>query len=145
MSFQNVRLGCKSPATWHHLCLLQGIAPRPSPAGDGGGLWAPPLCPQPWAAPLTPGPSKRCSRCTHPAPEAALTWALLAQPGPCRLVSVAGALQSRHFMANPWATMETVTDFVFLAPESLLAVLGRTANSDYSHKIKRRLLLEEKQ
>ena len=47
-------------------------------------------------------------------------------------------------MANPWATMETVTDFVFLAPESLLAVLGRTANSDYSHKIKRRLLLGRK-
>ena len=37
-------------------------------------------------------------------------------------------------MANRWETMETVTDFIFLGSKI-------TADGDYSHKIKRCLLL----
>lgn len=96
VSFQNMRLGCKSSSTSTTCGSSRESPAGPAPAGDGGGLWAPPLGPRPWAAPLTPGPPNCCSRCACPAPEAALTWALLAQPGPCRLVSVAGALQSHH-------------------------------------------------
>ena len=40
-------------------------------------------------------------------------------------------------MANRWETMETVTDFIFLASKF-------TADSDCSHGIKRRLLLGKK-
>ena len=44
---------------------------------------------------------------------------------------------SHHFMANRWETMHTLTDFIFLGSKI-------TADSDCSHEIKRRLLLEEK-
>ena len=37
-------------------------------------------------------------------------------------------------MANRWETMETVTDFIFLGSKI-------TADGDYSHEIKRHLLL----
>ena len=40
-------------------------------------------------------------------------------------------------MANRWAKVETVTDFIFLGSKI-------TADSDCSHEIKRRLLLERK-
>ena len=40
-------------------------------------------------------------------------------------------------MANRWGKMETVTDFIFLGSKI-------TANADYSHEIKRRLLLGRK-
>ena len=40
-------------------------------------------------------------------------------------------------MANRWATMETVTDFIFLGSKI-------TADGDCSHEIKRRLLLGRK-
>ena len=40
-------------------------------------------------------------------------------------------------MTNNGKTMETVTDFIFLHSKI-------TANSDYSHEIKRHLLLERK-
>ena len=40
-------------------------------------------------------------------------------------------------MANRWGTMETVTDFIFLGYKI-------TANSDFSHEIKRCLLLGRK-
>ena len=40
-------------------------------------------------------------------------------------------------MANRWETMETVTDFIFLG-------FKITADSDYSHEIKRFLLLGRK-
>ena len=43
-------------------------------------------------------------------------------------------IQSHHFMANRWETMETVTDFIFLGSKI-------TADGDCSHEIKRRLLL----
>ena len=43
-------------------------------------------------------------------------------------------LQSHHFMANRWETMETVTDFLFLGSKI-------TAGGDCSHEIKRSLLL----
>ena len=42
-----------------------------------------------------------------------------------------------HFMANRWQTMETVTDFIFLGSKI-------PADGDYSHEIKRRLLLGRK-
>ena len=47
------------------------------------------------------------------------------------------AFQSCHFMANRWGKMKTVADFIFLG--SII-----TVDSDCSHKIKRRLLLERK-
>ena len=40
-------------------------------------------------------------------------------------------------MANRWGTMETVTDFIFLGSKI-------TADGEYSHEIKRCLLLERK-
>ena len=40
-------------------------------------------------------------------------------------------------MANRWGNIETVTDFIFLGSKI-------TADGDYSHEIKRRLLLERK-
>ena len=40
-------------------------------------------------------------------------------------------------MANKWGTMETVTDFIFLDSKI-------TADGDYSHEIKRHLLLGRK-
>ena len=40
-------------------------------------------------------------------------------------------------MANSWGTMETVTDFLYLVSKI-------TVDSDWSHEIKRLLLLEEK-
>ena len=40
-------------------------------------------------------------------------------------------------MANRWETMETVTDFIFLGSKI-------TADGDYSHEIKRHLLLGRK-
>ena len=40
-------------------------------------------------------------------------------------------------MANKWGKMETVTDFIFLGSKI-------TADGDYSHEIKRRLLLRRK-
>ena len=40
-------------------------------------------------------------------------------------------------MANRWETMETVTDFIFLGSKI-------TSDGDYSHKIKRHLLLGRK-
>ena len=43
-------------------------------------------------------------------------------------------LQSHHFMANRWETMETVRDFIFLGSKI-------TADGDRSHEIKRRFLL----
>ena len=43
-------------------------------------------------------------------------------------------IQSHHFMANRWETVETVRDFIFLN-------FKITAGSDCSHEIKRRLLL----
>ena len=42
-----------------------------------------------------------------------------------------------HFMANRWETMQTVTDFIFLGSKI-------TADGDWSHEIKRRLLLGRK-
>ena len=44
---------------------------------------------------------------------------------------------SHHFMANRWENMEIVTGFIF--PGSKI-----TADGDYSHEIKRRLLLGRK-
>ena len=46
-------------------------------------------------------------------------------------------IQSYHFMANRWETMETVTDFIFLGSKI-------TADADCSHDIKRCLLLGKK-
>ena len=46
-------------------------------------------------------------------------------------------LQSHHFMANRWETMETVTDFIFLGSKI-------TADGDCSHEIKRSWLLGRK-
>ena len=46
-------------------------------------------------------------------------------------------IQSYHFMANRWETMEIVTDFVFMG-------FRITAHDDYSHEIKRCLPLERK-
>ena len=40
-------------------------------------------------------------------------------------------------MANSWGKMETVTDFIFLGSKII-------ADGDYSHEIKRCLLLERK-
>ena len=45
--------------------------------------------------------------------------------------------RSHHFMANRWGKMETVRDFIFLGSKI-------TADGDYSHEIKRRLLLGRK-
>ena len=42
-------------------------------------------------------------------------------------------IQSHHFMANSWETMETVRDFIFLGSKI-------TADGDYSHEFKRHLL-----
>ena len=44
---------------------------------------------------------------------------------------------SHHFMANRWGTVETVADFIFWG-------FKITADSDFSHEIKRHLLLEGK-
>ena len=44
---------------------------------------------------------------------------------------------SHHFMANRWETMETVRDFIFLGSQI-------TADGDYSHELKRCLLLRRK-
>ena len=46
-------------------------------------------------------------------------------------------IQSRHFMAYKWETIETVTDFIFLGSKI-------TADGDCNHEIKRRLLLGRK-
>ena len=46
-------------------------------------------------------------------------------------------IQSHHFMANRWGTMETVRDFIFGGSKI-------TADGDCSHKIKRLLLLGRK-
>ena len=46
-------------------------------------------------------------------------------------------IQSHHFMANRWETMETVTNLIFLGSKI-------TADGDCSHEIKRRLLLGRK-
>ena len=44
---------------------------------------------------------------------------------------------SHHFMGNRWATVETVSDFIFWGSRI-------TADGDCSHEIKRRLLLRRK-
>ena len=44
---------------------------------------------------------------------------------------------SHHFMANRWGTMETVRDFILRGSKI-------TADGDFSHEIKRRLLLGRK-
>ena len=44
---------------------------------------------------------------------------------------------SHHFMANRRGKLETLTDFIFLGSKI-------TADSDYSHEIKRHLLLGRK-
>ena len=44
---------------------------------------------------------------------------------------------SHHFMANRWGNMETVTDFIFLAPKSLHMVTA-------AMKLKDACFLEEK-
>ena len=46
-------------------------------------------------------------------------------------------IQSHHFMAKRWETMETVTDFIFLGSKI-------AADGDCSHEIKRFLLLGRK-
>ena len=46
-------------------------------------------------------------------------------------------IQSHHFMANRWETMETVRDFIFFGSKI-------TADGDCSHEIKRHLLLGRK-
>ena len=46
-------------------------------------------------------------------------------------------IQSHHFMANRWETVETVRDFIFLGSKI-------TADGDCSHEIKRHLLLGRK-
>ena len=46
-------------------------------------------------------------------------------------------IQSHHFMANRWETMETVRDFIFLSSKI-------TADGDCSHEIKRHLLFGRK-
>ena len=46
-------------------------------------------------------------------------------------------IQSHHFMANKWETMETVIEFIFLGSKI-------TADGDCSHDIKRCLLLGRK-
>ena len=46
-------------------------------------------------------------------------------------------IQSHHFMANRWGTMETVRDFIFWGCKS-------TADGDCSHEIKRSLFLGTK-
>ena len=46
-------------------------------------------------------------------------------------------IQSHNFMANRWETMEMVRDFIFLGSKI-------TAYADYSHEIKRCLLLGRK-
>ena len=46
-------------------------------------------------------------------------------------------IQSHHFMANRWETIETVADFIFLGSKII-------ADSDCSHETKRRLLLGRK-
>ena len=46
-------------------------------------------------------------------------------------------IQSHHFMANRWGTMEIVTDFIFFGSKI-------TADGDCSHEIKRHLLLGRK-
>ena len=46
-------------------------------------------------------------------------------------------IQSHHFMANKWGTVETVSDFIFLGSKI-------TTDGDCSHDIKRRLLLGRK-
>ena len=46
-------------------------------------------------------------------------------------------IRSHHFMGNRWETVETVSDFIFLGSRI-------TADADYSHEIKRRLLLGRK-
>ena len=44
---------------------------------------------------------------------------------------------SHHFMAKIWETMEAVTEYIFLGSKI-------TVDSDYSHEIKRRMLLGRK-
>ena len=44
---------------------------------------------------------------------------------------------SHYFMANRWEIMETVTDFIFLGSKI-------TADGNFSHEIKRRLILARK-
>ena len=46
-------------------------------------------------------------------------------------------MQSHHFMANRWRTIETVTDFIFLGSKI-------TADADCRHEVKRCLLLVRK-
>ena len=46
-------------------------------------------------------------------------------------------IRSHHFMGNRWETVETVSDFIFLCSKI-------TADGDWSHEIKRHLLLERK-
>ena len=46
-------------------------------------------------------------------------------------------IQSHHFMANRWGNMGTVIDLILLGSKI-------TADGDYSHEIKRHLLLERK-
>ena len=46
-------------------------------------------------------------------------------------------LWTNHFMANRWETMEIVTEFTFLG-------FKITADGDFSHEIKRHLLLVRK-
>ena len=46
-------------------------------------------------------------------------------------------IQSHHIVANRWETVETVKDFIFLGSKI-------TADGDYSHEIKRFLLLGRK-
>ena len=46
-------------------------------------------------------------------------------------------IQSHHFMANRWETMETVTDFIFLGSKI-------TVDDDCSHEIKKHLLFGRK-
>ena len=46
-------------------------------------------------------------------------------------------IRSHHSLANRWGTRKTVRDFIFLGSKI-------TADGDYSHEIKRCLLLEGK-
>ena len=46
-------------------------------------------------------------------------------------------VRSHHFMGNRWETVETVSHFIFLGSKI-------TADGDYSHEIKRHLLLGRK-
>ena len=53
------------------------------------------------------------------------------------ILSTSYGIWSHHFKANRWGKNETVTDFIFLGSKI-------TADGDWSHEIKRRLLFGRK-